>query len=135
MDWIAFFLAICWQESFFNPNAYNPKEDALGIVQIRPYVIEDCNKFLGRHYKLEDRKSVLKSFRIFRDYTTLWCERNNVKISYEHCAKIWNAGPNRKRWKYANRYWESVKQKIEVCERLTDTIWGIYVEIKKEQKK
>ena len=46
--------AVCFIESTNNPNAFNEKELARGIAQIRPCKIEDYNRLTGNNIGYED---------------------------------------------------------------------------------
>ncbi len=58
--------AIIYVESRNNPNAWNKREDACGVLQIRPIMINDVNRILKRNqYTLNDRWNKTKSIEIF----------------------------------------------------------------------
>jgi len=60
--------AIAMVESKMNPLAYNPKERAVGILQIRQIRINDYNLLTGKSYKLKDAYDVEVSKEIFFYY-------------------------------------------------------------------
>jgi len=62
------FKAICEYESRNDSNAYNEKENAVGITQIRPIRILDYNIRTGKNYQLEEMYDVSKSREIFMYY-------------------------------------------------------------------
>ena len=60
--------AVVEVESHGDMFAYNPKECAVGCLQIRPIRIKDYNSRTGSHYKLEDCYDYEVSKRIFMFY-------------------------------------------------------------------
>jgi hypothetical protein len=63
--------AIILQESKGNPKAYNEKEDAVGILQIRPVKVAHINQILKRQgnelqFTLEDRWDARKSILMWK---------------------------------------------------------------------
>jgi len=88
--------AICQYESRNDPMAYNPKEDAVGIAQIRPIRIKDYNERTGKNYKLVEMYDVEKSKEVFMHYATHLHHRNKIirkwngsgPQSYKYLAEI-----------------------------------------------
>lgn len=107
--------AICIVESGNNPNA--PDGDggrAVGIAQIWPCVVKDCNDWLGRDvFTLEDRRNP----RIARIMFDVHCRRYAEGKSAEWIARSWNGGPG---WeskpadvmKRTAAYWEKVRKAL-----------------------
>ena len=88
------FAAICLVESSGDPSAYNKAEDAAGIVQIRPIMVEDVNRILKargdkRRFTLGDRWNVAKSRQMFDVYMDHYCKG----LSFIDKARCWNGGP------------------------------------------
>ena len=57
-------------ESEGNPNAYAKREEAVGVLQIRPIMVNEVNRLLhkfdsDKFYTLEDRWSETKSIEMF----------------------------------------------------------------------
>jgi len=104
---LVFFL----QESNLDTLAYNKTEEALGILQIRPVMLEDANRILGEEkFKLEDRLCVEKSVEMF------WIIQNyyNPNLDLELAAHIWNGGPAKikSRWKFTEKYRNEIIEKF-----------------------
>lgn len=89
-------------ESKGDASAYNAKEDAVGILQIRPIMLRHANKIIGfEKYTLDDRWSKDKSIEIF------WTvqEYYNPDIDLEQACHLWNAGiPNKRKWEITEKY-------------------------------
>ena len=76
-------------ESHFNSSAYNPNENAAGLLQTRPIMVAEINRLLGSNiYSLSDRWSIEKSIEMFISYQSIvnpeWC--------FEKSARLWNGG-------------------------------------------
>ena len=85
--------AIAAVESENNPNAFNPKENAAGLLQIRPICVVDCNRIVGfERWSLSDRYSPAASFEMFKLYVTYYQEHYDLS-GPESAARIWNGGP------------------------------------------
>jgi len=110
---IALFVAIAIVESGGNPNAVGDNGLAVGIVQIQPCVVADCNEWLRRHkhktrFTLKDRRSITKSYQMFVIYLNRWASGK----SQEHKARCWNGGPKGHTKKATLSYWRRVKQAL-----------------------
>ncbi len=69
--------------------AAEKKENAVGILQIRPIMVEEVNRILGYNkYKLEDRKDSVKSVEIFFTVQDYW----NFNYHEKNACSIWNIG-------------------------------------------
>ncbi len=97
---------LCMVESSCDPNAVNLDEDAVGVLQIRPILIDDLNRLhkldaVKMSFKLDDRKHVKDSFNICNQYLTYYGNYNriinNKNLTVEDelvlLARIWNGGP------------------------------------------
>lgn len=95
--------AVCEVESNFDPMAYNPKEKAIGISQIRPIRINDFNKKAGKDYKHKEMYDPIKSKEVF-----MWYADKYHPSDYEVIAKRWNGSGYK-----TIEYWKRVKSKLE----------------------
>lgn len=85
------------------------REKALGDFQIRPCMIAEVNRILGRAaYKHADALDRKKAEEIFRVYSEFWCRRSGDWRA-EGIAKRWNGGPAGKRKASTEGYWRKVK--------------------------
>lgn len=111
IDTNIFLNALFIVESEKNDSAYCKQEEAVGVLQIRPIMVEEVNRILGYNkYKLSDRWSRGKSIEIFWIYTKFYMQHyNESKISFEKASRRWNGGPNGHNMKSTQRYWNEVK--------------------------
>jgi len=98
--------AIIQVESGGDTLAYNSKEDAVGCLQIRPIMVREVNRLLGKDsFKLKDRWSKAKSIQMFNIL------RSHLKgATDEEIARTWNGGYNGKNIPQTLQYWIKVKQ-------------------------
>ena len=83
--------AIMSIESNFDRFAHNKKENALGILQIRPIMVREVNLILGcDKYKLSDRTDINKSVEMFIIYQ----KRRNPTNDLHKGIMQWNGGAN-----------------------------------------
>lgn len=92
-DWTKIIDAIIQVESKGDPKAYNPNGDCVGVLQITPILVKECNQILERrksnkHYTLNDRYNVKKSKEMF----VLIQETHNSEHNVEKAIKCWNCG-------------------------------------------
>jgi hypothetical protein len=74
-------------ESNDNPNAYNPAENAVGLLQIRPCMVAEANRIIGEDiYTLSDRWDSLTSIAIF--HTVMMVK--NPSLDVNKAIEIWN---------------------------------------------
>ena len=90
-DWTKVIDAISKVESKGNPSAKS--KDCVGILQIRPVLVKDCNEYLRmikskKRYSLNDRYNVEKSKEMFILYQKRYNPSNNV----EKAIRLWNGG-------------------------------------------
>jgi hypothetical protein len=90
-DWGKVLKAIAYVESKHNPNAVCG--DQVGLLQIRPILVKDCNRILelrgsSRRYTLKDRFSASKSREMFVLYQSYYNPKGNV----ERAIRLWNGG-------------------------------------------
>ena len=93
-------------ESNFDTMAYNSKENAAGVLQIRPIMVREVNRLLGEDkYTLKDRWNKAKSIEMFNVI------RSHLKgASDEEIARTWNGGYNGKNIPQTMQYWQKVKK-------------------------
>jgi len=98
--------AVMAVESNFDTMAYNSKENAAGVLQIRPIMVREVNRLLGEDkYTLKDRWSKAKSIEMFNVI------RSHLKgASDEEIARTWNGGYNGKNIPQTMQYWQKVKK-------------------------
>ena len=90
-DWNKVINAIAMVESKGNASAKS--KDCVGILQIRPILVADCNEYLQmkkskKRYTLADRLSPKKSKEMFALYQKRYNPTNNV----EKAIRLWNGG-------------------------------------------
>jgi hypothetical protein len=96
-------------ESSGNHCAYNKREDAVGCLQIRPIMVREVNRLLGREeYTMNDRWDYTKSLEMF----LVVVEHHHPDGSFEGIARCWNGGPNGMRMESTKTYWEKVLSRI-----------------------
>ena len=82
--------AIIQVESGGDTLAYNSKEDAVGCLQIRPIMVREVNRLVGKDsFTLDDRWNKAKSIQMFNILRSHLKEASNEKI-----ARVWNGGYN-----------------------------------------
>lgn len=86
LDWEDFTRALIWVESKGDSKAIG-KLDDIGVLQIRPIIVEDCNRILGyERFTLTDRLDSLKSVEMFN----IIQDHYNPQHDYHWALKIWN---------------------------------------------
>jgi hypothetical protein len=90
-DWNKVIDAIAMVESKGNVNAKS--KDCVGLLQIRPILVDDCNEYLKlqkskKRYTLKDRLNPKKSKEMFILYQKRYNPTNNV----EKAIRLWNGG-------------------------------------------
>lgn len=85
-DWELFTQALIWVESKGDSKAVG-KLDDIGVLQIRPIIVEDCNRILKYEaFTLEDRLDSLRSVEMFN----IIQDHYNPQHDYHLALKIWN---------------------------------------------
>ena len=99
-------MAVMAVESNFDTMAYNEKENAAGVLQIRPIMVREVNRLLGEDkYTLKDRWSKAKSIEMFNVI------RSHLKgATDEQIARTWNGGYNGKNIPQTMQYWIKVRK-------------------------
>jgi hypothetical protein len=113
MDTITLNILLCAMmavETGCNPLAHNVKKDAVGVLQIRPIMVEDVNRIIGEEvYTLDDRRDVVKSFQMAYIYFRHYCKG----FTPEQKARCWNGGPEGHLKESTKAYWDKVLVEIE----------------------
>lgn len=87
-DWDCFISAIVIVESNGKWDAKG-KNDDVGVLQITPILVRDCNRILGREkYTLADRLDSLKSVEMFNVVQ----KHYNPQRDFHWALKLWNSG-------------------------------------------
>lgn len=101
------FWAVAWTESRGDPRAVKRDENAVGMIQIRPIMLADVNRVLGKpKYTLADRLDPEKCWQMWR----IICLYYHPNGTPEQWARCWNGGPDW--WKKphtTDRYWSKVQ--------------------------
>ena len=110
-DWGPVMDAIIQVESEGNPNAVSGK--SVGVMQITPILVEDCNNILKRkkskkRFTLSDRYSVKKSKEMFLLIQSYYNPTNSI----EKAIRTWNGGVNYS-VRATNRYYKKVMSKMK----------------------
>jgi len=83
------FKILCILESGGDASAFNEKESARGIIQIRNICRVDICRISHKFYSKEDCHNEKKSFEMFKIYVKYYMKENTV----EEAVRIWNGGP------------------------------------------
>ena len=113
--------AIIWVESRGDTSAYCKREDAVGVLQIRPIMLREVNRILDLQgsstiYTLEDRWNRDKSIQMFNVIANYYHETS----SYEKIARCWNGGPKGLQKKQTEKYWRKVQKRLNHNESSTN---------------
>lgn len=117
--WDSFVAAVIQVESRGNDNAYCPKEDAVGCLQIRPIMVREVNRILKLNniqmrYTLNDRWSRVRSLEMFEIMAeeVECCDGLTRLEFYEIVARKWNGGHRGHKKRSTKKYWKKVKEKL-----------------------
>jgi len=100
--------AIIHVESRGDTLAHNLKEDAVGCLQIRPIMVRECNRLIGKDdFTLDDRWSRAKSIEMFN--VIRWHTKNPTN---EILARNWNGGARGYKKISTLNYWNRVKKQL-----------------------
>ena len=107
-NWDKVINAISKVESKGNPSAVS--KDCVGILQIRPILVKQCNIWLkdqksSKRYTLKDRYDVEKSKEMF----IMIQEHYNPSHNVEKAIRLWNGGPSYSKVKTENYYRKVMK--------------------------
>lgn len=98
-------------ESSGNPSAIGDGGKAVGLLQIHPVMVKDCNRIVGEaRWTMADRLDPDKSRAMFLAYS----DHYSRKASDEVVARRWNAGPRGDRNQASVGYWHKVRTAMEV---------------------
>lgn len=119
MNWELLIAALIQVESSGDYAAINKEEQAFGLLQIRPCIVEDVNRLYGTNYQhtryLMSRPEYI--IPICKQYLIYWGGRyegeTGLRPSYEVYARIWNGGPRGVHKDSTVTYWNKVKGVIE----------------------
>jgi soluble lytic murein transglycosylase-like protein len=100
-------LAVAMVESGNNPTAYNPKENAIGLYQIREIRIKDYNLKTGKGYKLKEMYDPIKSKSVFMYYAMEIGADNPEKI-----IRCWNGGDKGMKKRSTIAYYKKVQKEM-----------------------
>lgn len=110
-DWNPVMEAIIQVESEGNPRAKSG--NSVGVMQITPILVAECNKILKRknskkRYKLSDRYNISKSKEMFLLMQSVYNPLNSI----EQAIRAWNGG-NHYSVKRTQRYFEKVMKLLK----------------------
>ena len=92
-NWESVINAIIQVESKGNSKAYNKAGDCVGVLQITPVLVKECNNILksqksAKRYTMQDRWNAKKSKEMF----VIIQEKHNPEHNIEKAIKCWNCG-------------------------------------------
>lgn len=103
--------AVEFVESGGDASAIGDGGKAVGLLQIHPVMVDDCNRIVGeRRWTLADRLDADKSRAMFRTYS----DHYSRKGSDEVVARRWNMGPRGDTKPASRKYWERVQSAMKV---------------------
>ena len=97
--------AVAMVESSNDPLAYNPDEQAYGLMQIRQCCVDDLNQHYGTNYKLADFYNPKLAKWAFVHYGRMY----GAKTAEEYC-RTWNGGPRGMKKTATEKYWKKIKK-------------------------
>lgn len=98
--------AVCQVESSGNPSAFNKKEKAYGIAQIRQCRLNDYEHHTGISYKASQMVDSSLSRQVFYYYALQLSDPQAI-------ARCWNGGPQGLKKKSTLKYWRKVNAIIQ----------------------
>ena len=118
IDFDSLWMAVCFVESCYDPNAWNGVSGAGGMAQITPECVMDVGRITGGGNKLIETRDIAISRTIFEVYLRYYLNKDNwpkdqaPPYTMESAARIWNGGPYG--WKKNSTliYWMRVKDKL-----------------------
>ena len=97
-------------ESGGDPAAVGDGGKAIGILQIHPIMVRDCNRIVGeRRWTMADRLDPDKSREMFRTYSNHYSRKKTDEV----VARRWNGGPHGEELESTVPYWEKVRTEME----------------------
>ena len=105
--------AIAQVESGGDSQAHNRDENAVGLLQIRPIMVAECNRILKKQgspvrYTIDDRWTPERSIEMFWIFQRYW----NPEMDAETAARMWQGGSNYTKTVRNNAYWQKVRRWI-----------------------
>jgi hypothetical protein len=95
-------------ESGGNADAWNKRECAIGVLQIRRQVVADINRHYHVAFTLKDYRNPGLSAWAVLAYAHIYHARTPEQIS-----RLWNGGPTWRKKKSTVSYWTSVLDKTK----------------------
>jgi len=97
-------------ESNNNPDAVSPNGNEVGILQITPIMVRDCNRIVGEErWDLDDRLDIIQSYEMAETFFDHYCKGASV----EQMARCWNGGPRGHVKSSTEAYWIKVRAEME----------------------
>ena len=96
-------------ESRGDPMAYNARERAVGIYQIRQGMLTDFNHATGKSYALTDMYEISLSNEVF-----MWHCMKYHPTDIETIARTWNGGPRGHVKESTKKYFRAVKKHFDL---------------------
>jgi len=120
ITWNHFVSAVIYIESRGDSLAYNTKEKAVGVLQIRPIMLREVNRVLRKNkvpgkYVLQDRYNRQKSIEMF-DIMAEQVNQDGLSQMqfFEIVARRWNGGRRGDKKKATIKYWERIKNQLNI---------------------
>jgi len=139
IDWGLLIAALIAVESGGDPKAVGDGGKAVGILQIHPIMVKECNRILneydrknknipkegiGYRYTLKDRKfeSTSRAMAILylRHWGKHYKKRSGYEPTYEVYARSWNGGPKGPFKESTLTYWQKVRSEMERLRKETE---------------
>lgn len=118
------------QESGFDPSRVNKRENAVGILQIRPIMLNHVNDILRKDgkdisYTLADRYDSTKSVKMWYIVQNYHNPNYDPKIA----CYVWNGGTNNYK-KMSHAYWLKIKYRLttEELQKINSRLLQAYVD-------
>ena len=101
--------AVSMVESSGDKMAYNAKEQATGLHQVRPIRLRDFNRRTGKSYKINDMYDPDKSKEVFLYYCCM-----NLYKGQEYTCREWNGGTGAVKKRSTKEYYKKVLKYLEL---------------------
>lgn len=112
--------AVIYIESRGDSLAYNTKEKAVGVLQIRPIMLREVNRVLRKNkvpgkYVLQDRYNREKSIEMFEIMAEQVNQDGLSQMQFfEIVSRRWNGGRRGDKKKATIKYWERIKNQLNI---------------------
>lgn len=93
INWLLLLQAIAMVESGLDPDAYNDRELAVGLYQMRPAALRDANEVAGTEFKSRDLRNPRVATAMLRAYVYRYLGN---KPQVTDILDLWNGGPTGK---------------------------------------